>query len=390
MALRPVRRTACGSCGGDKLQPFLDLGSTPLADAFPKSPDEPETFWPLGLCVCHGCWLVQNTEIVPDDLLYNADYGFYTGASPSAVAYFKDYAKWAIERFDPGLTIEIGSNDGTLLRHFVAAGRAAIGVEPSANVAAGSGVETVVAPFGRRVADDLPRADLIIANNVVAHVSDLDDLIGGIADLLAPDGTAVIEFQYVADLLAFNQFDHVYHEHRSFFSLSSLDVALARRGLRIYDYEFTPAQGGSVRALVQRHDITLIHPFEEWLRGTAVYSGFQGRVDRLCERLRGLIWERQQLGPVAGYGASAKSTTLLNYCGFGPDDLDSVFDLTPSKIGRYTPGTGIPIVGPDRTDWPATFLLLAWNYLPSVLARESEYHNGGGKFIVPIPMPVLL
>jgi SAM-dependent methyltransferase len=374
--------------------PFLDLGSTPLADAFPKTADEDEAFYPLGLTVCQRCWLAQNTEVVPDDLLYNADYGFYTGASPSSLAYFKDYADWVLSRYDPQFVVEIASNDGTLLRHFLAPGRKVLGVEPAANVALAAkenGVPTHNRPFGRAVANDIgeDRADLIIANNVVAHVSDLDDFLGGIAILLAPDGTAIIEFQYVADLLLGNQFDHVYHEHRSFFSLSSLDAALRPHGLRIFDYEFTPAQGGSVRALVQRHSLVLHHPFEEWLSSPAAYGGVQGRIDHLRDRLQSLVIERSLVGPVAGYGATAKSTTLLNYCDIG-NDIAYVADLTPSKIGRFTPGTRIPIVHPDDAPPADTYLLLAWNYLSGVLRRERAFLDRGGRFIVPIPAPVLL
>jgi SAM-dependent methyltransferase len=388
-----VSRSTCGSCGSGDLQQFLDLGSTPLADAFPKSPDEPEAFYPLGLCVCRKCWLVQNTEVVPDDLLYNDDYGFYTGASPSAVAYFKDYERWIFDHFGcPPFVVEIASNDGTLLGDLDRGDSRILGVEPSANVAAAAnarGVPTLNEPFGRRVAQDIGvhSADLIIANNVIAHVSDLDDFVGGIADLLAPGGAAVIEFQYAADLLAFNQFDHVYHEHRSFFSIDSLDAALRLRGLYVESFDHTPAQGGSIRAVVRGGNQPRIATGERWLADDSAYVGFQGRIDRLRSRLRALVWERQHIGPVAGYGASAKSTTLLNYCGFGLRDLDYVADLTPTKIGRYTPGTGIPITDEDHAE---TYLLLVWNYLAGVFEREAEFRRDGGKFIVPIPMPVLL
>lgn len=385
-------RTTCGSCGSTVLQPILDLGETPLADAFPKTPDEPEKFYPLGLCVCRDCWLVQNIEIVPDDELYNGDYGFYTGASPASLAYFADYAKWAIERFEPKVVVEIASNDGTLLKPFADAGITTIGVEPSANVAAVAndrGLYTLVAPFGRRVASDLPKADLVIANNVVAHVSDLDDFLGGIADLLAPKGHAVIEFQYVADLLLGNQFDHVYHEHRSYFSLASLRAALGRHLLCVTSWGRTPAQGGSIRAIVERGITPFGRHGDRWLETTSAYVGLQDRVDYLKLRLLELVDERRELGPVVGYGATAKSTTLLNYCGI---DLDWVEDLTPGKIGRYTPGTHAPIKAPPTApkDKPPTYLLLAWNYLPSILQREWLFSYRGGKFILPIPVPTLL
>lgn len=388
-----MHRTRCGACGSNVLQPFLDLGETPLADAFPKSIDEVETYYPLGLVVCHGCWLVQNSYVVPDDLLYNGDYGFYTGASPSSVRYFADYATWAIERFAPKFVVEIASNDGTLLRHFRREGTTILGVEPAANVALAAketGVPTLNRPFGRAVAEDIGhgRADLIIANNVVAHVSDLDDFLGGIADLLTDKGTALIEFQNVADLLLGNQFDHVYHEHRSFFSEASLERALVLHGLTVYGSILTPAQGGSVRALICRGDSLAAWVEGRWLRSPTAYQGFQSRIEYLRECLWDIV-QSQPEGTVAGYGASAKSTTLLNYCGFTADDLTHIEDMTPRKVGRFTPGTKIPIRWPNGTK-PDTYLLLTWNYLPDILRREREFRDNGGKFIVPIPQPIVL
>lgn len=389
---------SCRSCRSPGLVPFLDLGTSPLADAFPRSPYEPEAFYPLRLAVCESCWLVQLLDVVPDAKLYNADYGFYTGASPSSIAYFAEYADWAMGRWpDKRLVVEIASNDGTLLSHFAKAGYPAVGVEPSANVAQvalGAGLEVLVEPFGRKAAADIVsahgHAGLVIANNVVAHVSDLDDFLGGIADLLASDGRAIIEFQYVADLLTGNQFDHVYHEHRSYFSLTSLGYALERHGLAWLSAHETPAQGGSLRVVVLRGPRIgrEVQDNERWLTRMSAYAGMQGRVERVRERLLGLIeGEHRNEHRLAGYAASAKSTTLLNYCGIGPATVPYVLDTTPAKIGRYTPGTHIPIVAKAEAD---TYLLLAWNYLPGVLRRERAFLDRGGRFIVPIPQPVLL
>ena len=390
------RRTACGNCRSPNLHSFLDLGASPLADAFPET-DAPELAYPLELAVCTDCWLVQLMEVVPGSVLYDGDYGFYTGASPSSILYFSEYAKWALDRFGDQahkLTVELASNDGTLLRHFARAGCPVLGVEPASNVVP-SDLPTVVAPFGRRVAADIfgdrGPAGLIIANNVVAHVEDLDDFLGGMHDLLAPDGLAIIEVQYVGDLLTGNQFDHVYHEHRSFFSLGSLATTLAARGLHVLAYGFTSAQGGSLRVVASKRRSTQVAPeSEEWLRSLSAYDGFQGRVDRVRDRLLDLLRQEERARrTVAGYGASAKSTTLLNYCGIGPDMLDYVADATPAKVGRLTPGTHIPILGPDDRE-PDTYLLLAWNYLAGVLRRERDYMQRGGRFIVPIPVPVVL
>lgn len=391
----------CRSCGGP-VRKFLDLGTSPLADAFPQSADEEERRWPLRVGVCGDCWHVQLLDVVPDDLLYGADYGFYTGSSPSSLAYFADYAMWALRRFlrqAQLLTVEIASNDGTLLRHFANAGCRVAGVEPAAGpaqVAQDAGLRTYVTPFGRaaarQVREEMGPAGLVLANNVIAHVADLGDFVGGIADLLAPDGVAVIEAQYVGDLLAGNQWDHVYHEHRSFMSYGSLAHALRPHGLTIRSYGFTPAQGGSIRVVAARgRELgAAILEDEAWLRRYSTFEAVQSRVDRSVERLLDILAdERRQGRTLAGYAASAKSTTLLNYAGIGPDLLDHVSDTTPWKLGRVTPGTHIPIVGPKERK-ADTYLLMAWNYLSGVLRRERTFIDNGGRFIVPIPYPVVL
>lgn len=393
-----LHRSHCASCHADALVPFLDLGATPLADSFPASPYEAEPYYPLRVAVCEQCWLVQLLDVVPDEELYGADYGFYTGASPSAVAYFKDYARWAMDRFSreaKRLTVEVACNDGSLLRYFASAGFPAVGVEPAPNqaaMAADAGLEVLVKPFGRKAAADIISvhgyAGLVIANNVAAHVSDLHDFFGGLAAVMATDGVALVEFQYVADLITGNQFDHVYHEHRYFYSLSSLSAALAKHGLHVSSYTQTPAQGGSVRAVIRKGSEPLALDDEMWLRRPTAYAGMQGRVERIRESLWSMLHgERSLERVVAGYAASAKSTTLLNFCGLDHGELPFVLDTTPAKIGRYTPGTHIPIVDKGTAD---TYLLLAWNYLPGVLRREREFLDGGGRIIVPIPQPVLL
>ncbi|MCC6311359.1 MAG: class I SAM-dependent methyltransferase [Trueperaceae bacterium] len=370
--------------------PFLDLGTTPLADRFPASPDEHETKYPLGLIVCRSCWLVQNSYVVPGELLYSEDYGFYTGASPSLIAYYDEYARWAIKQFSPRSVVEIASNDGTLLWHFKDAGCAVVGVEPAVTVAESSGLPVIIEPFGREIAATIGKADLVVANNVVAHVSDLDDFVGGIADLLSDDGHAVIECQYLPDLLLGNQFDHVYHEHRSFFSVTTLASTFKRHGLRLNAWMHTPAQGGSIRCVFSKGGERAKRPDERWLSSPTAYTGFQGRIDHLRSALVSLMRERRDEGPIGGYGATAKSTTLLNYCGIDSNLLDYVVDLTPGKQGRYTPGTHIPIVSPENEPGASTYLLLAWNYLSGILQRERPFTEAGGRFILPLPQPILL
>lgn len=401
-----MRREQCGGCGSSDLEVFLDLGKTPLADRFPTTADEPEDTYPLEVAVCRRCWLVQLLEVVPDDVLW-ADYGFYSGTSPGKRAYHQAYAQWALTEFGEQarrLTVEIGCNDGDLLQHFHAAGCNVHGIDPASGpvaVARERGLRVWESPFdsvGARIirAADGP-AGLIIANHVAAHVADPHDFFAGIAELLAPDGVAVVEVQYFPDLLVGNQFDHVYHEHRFFFSANSLCLVLLKHDLMIQSIIHTPQQGGSIRVVCRPTKAALNWkpplPQGEYqhLSSMATYQSFASRVAYLRERLLALLDDERRAGRrLAGYGATAKSTTLLNACGIGPDLLEYVEDITPAKIGRVTPGTHIPIVAPGERQQPDTYLLLLWNDLAGVLRRERAFIDQGGRFLVPIPVPVLL
>jgi SAM-dependent methyltransferase len=370
---------------------------SPLADRFPATAGEPEDHYPLQLAVCTSCWLVQLTEIVPDGLLYGEDYAFFTGSSPSAVEYFRQYASWVNDRFDLDgkFLVEVACNDGTLLTRF---GCRTLGVEPAGGPAASArakGLRVVHEPFGldvaKRIVTTHGHADLIIANNVAAHVSDLLDFFAGIWHLMAPGGAAVIEVQYLADLLAGNQFDHVYHEHRYYFTADSLSRVAARYGVVVRSVTRTPAQGGSIRVVLDRGDSDSAPDEPVWLRQPSTFLSLQGRAEHIRTRLLALLDEQVVVGrKVAGYAASAKSATLLNFCDIGPDRLDHIVDTTPHKIGRYAPGSKIPVCGPGERPEPDVYLLLAWNYLPGVLRREAAYTAAGGRFLVPLPMPVLL
>lgn len=400
---------------------FLDLGSTPPANTLPTSLTAQETFYPLQLGVCTVCWLVQQMEIVPDDTLYGVDYAFYSGASLPKQTYHRELSRRLLRDYPDQsgvFTVEIACNDGDLLRHFNDVGCPVLGVDPAAGPlkkAAERGLPVAQLFFGRDAAEEIRsdrgQAGLIIANHVAAHVTDLGDFFGGIDLLLANDGVAVIEVQYLMDLLVGNQIDHVYHEHRYHFSLTSLENIAAQHNLFIKDVQHTPAQSGSISVTLTRRpsEATVtaqIHSTEYWLRDSSAYQSLQGRADRIRYQLNTLLAAEEVAGRrVAGYAAPAKATTLLNYCGIGPTQLGYIVDTTPFKVGKFIPGTQIPIVGrrwsgvvselyemtrPVGHELPDTWLLLAWNYLPDVLRREYEFTGDGGRWIVPIPVPTLL
>jgi SAM-dependent methyltransferase len=401
-----MRRDVCGSCHSTNLKQVLTLGDSPLADDFPLSVIDAiaQKRYPLELLRCHRCTLLQLSEVVPDDELWGGDYGFYTGSSWVAVQQQEVYAKELMERYPElieGLVVEVACNDGSMLRHFAEAGHRTLCVDPAAGPgekAREAGLEVIGRGFGTAVAEEIVeshgQASLIVANNVIAHVADLDDFVKGLAVLLAPGGRLVVEFQYEVDLIAGNMIDHVYHEHRFFFSLTSLAFALERHGLKPLSVKETVPQGGSLRVHigqlgeVENYSVENLLLDEGWLRDEHSLDGMQGQADRVRSRLLQLLREQRQAGRrVAGYGASAKSTTLLNFCNIGPDLVQYFVDTTPMKHGRYTPGTGIPIIDP-RSDSraPDTYLLTVHNYAGPIMRREQF----AGQWLVPIPLPVML
>jgi SAM-dependent methyltransferase len=421
---RATERTACGACGGDRLHRFLDLGMSPVAGDFPTTAERERMAprFPLRLATCQGqdCTLVQLVDIIPGDVLYGRDYPYYSGASKPVVTHMSDYAAWVMARYPRLLrehgVLEIAANDGTLLQWFARAGIRTLGVEPAAGPAAYAagehGLTMVVEPFGATLAHALAggKFGVIIANNVLAHVEDLGDFLTGVRTALHPDGVAIFEVQYLPDLLLGNAFDLVYHEHRSFFSLTSLRALLAAHGLAVTDVVQHEMQGGSIR-VVARHAGPLAWPehtvghllrAETWLgtSGTAdPFSGVQGRVNRVRDRLRELL-AREGSRTVVGYAASAKATTLLSFVGLDVDRIAYMVDTTPVKWGRYMPGTSIPIIDSREIDArvragylasrPDTYLLTVGNYLPAVLRREAAFLAGGGRIITPLPVPTII
>jgi hypothetical protein len=291
--------------------------------------------------------------------------------------------------------VEIGCNDGDLLRHFHEQGCPTLGIDPATGpvkVARERGLDVRTRPFTLAYAQDLfyeyGTVGLVIANHVLAHVADVSDFLAGVSFILDDDGVALIEVQYLPDLLVNNAFDLVYHEHRNFFSLTSLEAALERHGLFVTNFIHTDRQGGSIRVEVRKRHyhapgITMLRGHENWLHSMGAYEGLQGRVDRIKTRLRELIHEERSKGAVVGYGAPAKATTLLNFCHIF--ELPVTVDTTPAKQGRYIPGTTTKIVAPEEVGDDNTFLLLAWNYMSKIVRDHPE-----SRWIVPIPAPVIL
>ena len=376
----------CAVCGGC-VQKVIDLGPTPIADRL----DLTETH-PLRFAVCTTCWLAQLLDFLPDETLYGPEYAFRTGASLSAVEYFAEYARWATDLLPRrGFVVEVACNDGTLLRHFADAGHDTLGVDRSlgaATEARARDLKVWTTPFNQLVGELLRRdegsADLVIANNVLAHVTDPVDFLAGVAEVLAPRGKAVIEVQYLGDLIAGNQFDHIYHQHRFYFSVASLATLAAKVGLGVEQVLHTTAQGGSIRVVLSKNSKGFSVPWDEgWLRRWPTFASFASRVRWIRELLRAMVTQEREAGrSVAGYAATAKATTLLSFTGI---NLDYIVDTTPNKIGKRL--CGIPIVAEGKPD---TFLLLAWNYLGGVLRRERAFMERGGRFIVPIPYPMVL
>lgn len=394
-----MERAACAGCGHTGLDVFADLGATPLADVFPATAEEARALptYDLRAARCAGCGLAQLVDVVPDALLYGDDYGFRTGGSPSSLAYMAKLARFAHECSPPGLAVEIGSNDGTLLVDLRQLGREVVGVDPSgaSKDAAAKGLHIIPEPFsaGLMHASHMAgRASLVVAANVAAHVRNPHDFFEGIRVLLGSDGVAVVEFQYFPDLLAGCMFDLIYHEHRFFYSLGTFAKLALQHGLTARGAVHTGAQGGSMRVILGKGGDDFVAEKIITYENDVINGLVAGFRDRMWYARNAIsLAVRAHPGRVHGYAASAKSCSLLNYCALGTGDLSCIVDATPGKIGRFTPGTGIPIVALDleREGWPDAYLLLAQNYLGGVVRREQS-KGYSGDFIVPLPLPVIV
>jgi len=398
--------TVCRFCTAPLTESFVDLGMSPLSNAFvpAERAGAMEKFYPLHAYVCSTCRLVQLGEFESPEAIFG-DYLYFSSYSESWLRHAEAYAQAMIARFglDAGSQIvELASNDGYLLQYFKRAGIPVLGVEPAANVAAAAiakGVETEIAFFGRATAERLRAAgrtaDLITANNVLAHVPALNDFVAGMKILLAPDGVATVEFPHLERLIAENQFDTIYHEHFSYFSLYTAEQVFARHGLAVVDVEELPTHGGSLR-LYLRH-AGRASPAVEALRQREIAAGLAGPepyarfAETVAETkaaiLEFLIGARRAGKRVLGYGAPAKGNTLLNYCGIRGDMIGFTVDRSPHKQGMLLPGTHIPIRTPEAliAAKPDYVFILPWNLRDEIMTQLAEIRFWGGKFVVPIP-----
>jgi SAM-dependent methyltransferase len=400
----------CRSCGAPTPPPFLDLGRTPLADALvdPAAAGHEERF-PLAVTACGDCSLVQVTEDVSPERLFVDNYLYFSSFSPALLDHARRHAEDLVARRgldEQSLVVEVASNDGYLLRNFVERGIPVLGIDPApgqAGVAEAAGIPTLREFFGPELARRLRAeraADVIVANNVMAHTPDPNGFAEGIAHLLADDGIATIENAYVRDLIERCEFDTIYHEHFSYFSCTSVERLMRRHGLHLVDVEHLPIHGGSLRFHVARRpaprarvEAMLAAEAEAGLTGPGFYSAFGERVEALRADLLALLGGLRADGAsIAAYGAAAKGATLLNYAGIGPELIDFVVDRNPHKQGLLMPGVRVPIHAPERLleERPDYVLLLAWNFAEEIAEQQRDYLDAGGRFVVPVPAPEVL
>lgn len=405
------RSARCRICGASLQTTVVNLGMSPLCESFLQADqlNQMEPYFPLHVLVCDKCFLVQLQEYVSPASIFS-EYAYFSSYSTSWVEHARAYCRMIQERLDlnsNSQVVELASNDGYLLQHFLPLSIPVLGIEPAANVAkvaSAKGISTIVEFFGltlagRLVAEGLS-ADLIIANNVLAQVPDLNDFIAGVAHLLAPDGAVTIEVPHLVRLLEENQFDTIYHEHFSYFSLITLDHLAKRHRLRVFDVERLSTHGGSIRVylthLHSKHETRpsvhalLSYEHSIGMDEVATYSTFEPRVQQLKRDLLSLLIECKNEGAkICGYGAPGKGNTLLNYCGIGTEFIEFTVDRNPYKHGRYTPGMHIPIrpILAIDEECPDYLVILPWNLRAEIIGQMRHVESWGCKFIVPIPRP---
>lgn len=405
-----MSRSQCRSCGAALEHTFVDLGMSPLANSYIKAEqaNHMEPFYPLHVYVCEQCLLVQLEQFTSPHAIFS-DYAYFSSFSDSWLAHAEAYVEMIIARLALGghsKVVEIASNDGYLLKNFVAKHISVLGIEPAANVAEVArqrGVPTTVVFFGektaREVVSERGAADLIIGNNVLAHVPDLNDFVAGLKVLLAPSGVITMEFPHLMRLMEENQFDTIYHEHFSYFSFLAVERVFAHHGLRLFDVEELSTHGGSLRIYACHRDDQKkpLGPRASELKRCEEAAGFgrlphylsfRPKVEATKRRLLSFLIDARERGKsVVGYGAPAKGNTLLNYCGIRTDLVDYTVDRSPHKQGQFLPGVHIPIYAPERfrETKPDYVLILPWNLREEIMGQMAFIREWGGQFVVPIP-----
>lgn len=400
----------CRHCGTPLEHTFVDLGFAPPSNAYLQADDlsSPELHYPLRVKVCHRCWLVQTEDYARAEELFSPDYAYFSSTSSSWLEHAAGYVGMITERLRLGpesFVIEVASNDGYLLKNFVAAGIPCLGIEPTTGTAAAAealGIPVMRAFFGealgRRLAKEGRRVDLILGNNVYAHVPDINDFTRGLAAVLKPEGVVTLEFPHIVPLIEHTQFDTIYHEHFSYLSLTTVAHIFADTGLRVWDVEQLPTHGGSLRvygclvdssiATTDRVDALLTREDRVGVTSLETYTEFQSRADRVKVDLLAFLIEQKRAGRrVAAYGAAAKGNTLLNYAGVRPDLLLYVCDAAESKQGKFMPGSHIPIYSPEalREDPPEYVIVLPWNIAHEVRAQLSDLVDKGVRLVTAVP-----
>jgi SAM-dependent methyltransferase len=406
----------CRACAAPLTELFVDLGMSPISNAMrrPDQADRPEKFYPLRAFVCSECRLVQLQDFCAADELFDDTYTYFSSYSESWLKHASAYAAMMTERFalrPASQVVEVASNDGYLLQYFKQHGTKVLGIDPAANVAAVAekerGIPTRVCFFGVETAKQLKNegiaADVLAGNNVFAHVPDINDFVGGLKILLAPNGVITLEFPHLLQMIEGNYFDTIYHEHYSYLSLLAVERIFQRHGLAVFDAEELATHGGSLRLFVshpeaKRGESERLLAFRKreadaGLAGPEVYAAFAAQVKECKRALLTLLIDLKRQGrSVAGYGAPAKGNTLMNYCGIGRDFLDYTVDRSPHKQNMLLPGTGIPVHAPERIfeTKPDYVLILPWNLRAEITAQMADIAGWGGKFIVPLPAAKIL
>jgi len=401
----------CRHCGSELRLPFLDLGSAPPSNAYLTDAGlrAPEVWYPLRLLVCESCWLVQTEDHAGREALFTGDYAYFSSFSTTWLAHAEHYVQAMIERFEldaSSRVVEVAANDGYLLQYVRAADIPCYGIEPTASTAAAArvkGIEIVERFFGAELADELAgagkQADLIAANNVLAHVPEINDFVKGFARLLKPQGVATFEFPHLLRMVRENQFDTAYHEHYSYLSLTAIERIFTHNGLAVFDVEELPTHGGSLRIFAQRRDtgrqevtpkVTALRKVEAdaGMAAAGFYSGFQAKAEKVKEDLLIFLIDAKRQGlSVAAYGAAAKGNTLLNFAGVRPDLLPYVADKNPAKQGKFMPGSRIPIVAEAhlKTGRPDRVVILPWNLRAEIMAQLEYVREWDGQFVAAVP-----